>query len=163
MEARFARSLLVLLLLSFPAWAQQEGQPQPGAAADRSAEVESIRALSQQWFQASVAKDAPKFSSFYAPLANLFPPHGPLIAGKPKITSFWTQFFAMPGLAFEGAATSIEVAASADMAYEYGTFKLTVSGPDGQPVVQDGKYVVVWKKQPDGVWKVVADIFNTDK
>jgi len=25
-----------------------------------------------------------------------------------------------------------------------------------------GKYVTVYRKQPDGKWKVVADIFNSD-
>jgi len=25
-----------------------------------------------------------------------------------------------------------------------------------------GKYMTVWKKQPDGSWKVVADMGNTD-
>lgn len=26
-----------------------------------------------------------------------------------------------------------------------------------------GKYLTVWKKQPDGNWKIVRDIFNSDK
>lgn len=167
MEWRCVSSLLVVLLAT-PVWAQQEVQPPAAAAAaaatdSSAAEVESIRAQSAQWFEAGVAKDAQKFSSFYASQANLFPPHGPLIAGSQKISSFWTQFFAIPGLAFEGSATYIEVARSAELAYEYGTFKLTTNDPNGQPLVNDGKYVVVWKKQADGAWKALADIFNTDK
>ena len=30
------------------------------------------------------------------------------------------------------------------------------------PVADRGKFVEVWKKQADGKWKVVADIFNSD-
>jgi ketosteroid isomerase-like protein len=25
-----------------------------------------------------------------------------------------------------------------------------------------GKYVTIWRKQPDGSWKVVEDMFNSD-
>jgi ketosteroid isomerase-like protein len=31
-----------------------------------------------------------------------------------------------------------------------------------KPATDKGKYVTVFKKQADGSWKVVADIFNSD-
>jgi ketosteroid isomerase-like protein len=34
--------------------------------------------------------------------------------------------------------------------------------PQGNPVADHGKFVEVWKKQADGKWKVVEDIFNSD-
>jgi ketosteroid isomerase-like protein len=33
----------------------------------------------------------------------------------------------------------------------------------GKPVTETEKYAVTWKKQADGKWKVIADIWNTDK
>jgi ketosteroid isomerase-like protein len=53
------------------------------------------------------------------------------------------------------------VAHSRDLAYEVGTFELTLDDAQGKPVKTPGKYVVVWK-QTDGKWRVAADIFNTD-
>jgi ketosteroid isomerase-like protein len=32
-----------------------------------------------------------------------------------------------------------------------------------KPITENEKYVVTWKKQTDGKWKVIADISNTDK
>jgi ketosteroid isomerase-like protein len=32
----------------------------------------------------------------------------------------------------------------------------------GQPMVDKGKYVVVMKRQSDGLWKVAIDIWNSD-
>jgi ketosteroid isomerase-like protein len=32
----------------------------------------------------------------------------------------------------------------------------------GKPVSAVGKRVVVWKKQPDGKWKAIVDIFHND-
>ena len=51
----------------------------------------------------------------------------------------------------------------------YGTF--TICGrmyefiakeASGKTVSDKGKYLTVWKKQPDGSWKVLLDIYNSD-
>ena len=52
---------------------------------------------------------------------------------------------------------------SGDIAYERGTFELTAKDKRGKPTTSKGKYVVVWKKQADGFWKAVADIWNADQ
>lgn len=123
----------------------------------------AIAAEALAWFQAGVRLDAEAFGSYYAPDASLFPPNQPIISGKAKIQAYWREFFKQPGLAFSGGPAHIEAARSGDIAYERGTFRLTVNGADGKPVTSVGKYVVVWKKQPDGKWKAYADIFNADK
>jgi ketosteroid isomerase-like protein len=74
----------------------------------------------------------------------------------------WSQFISNPGLSLSWGPTKIEVAQSADLAYEIGTFDLSVADQAGKSTASRGKYVV-WKKQANGEWKVVADIFNTDK
>jgi ketosteroid isomerase-like protein len=40
---------------------------------------------------------------------------------------------------------------------------LTKNDAGGKPVTTKGKYVVVWKKQADGKWKVIEDIDNPDQ
>jgi ketosteroid isomerase-like protein len=61
------------------------------------------------------------------------------------------------------AATKVEVARSGDLPYETGTFTESFKDDKRQPVNVVGKYVVVWKKQPNGQWKAAVDIFNTDQ
>jgi ketosteroid isomerase-like protein len=56
----------------------------------------------------------------------------------------------------------VEVARAGDMAYVLGTYQLTMTDPQGNPVNDHGKFVEVWKKQADGKWKAVADTFNSD-
>jgi hypothetical protein len=34
--------------------------------------------------------------------------------------------------------------------------------PNGKPIIDQGKDMAVWKKQPDGAWKMVAETFNSD-
>jgi ketosteroid isomerase-like protein len=69
---------------------------------------------------------------------------------------------ASPGFAVAWKATKAEVAQSGDLAYLIGTYELSVNDYSGKPVTDRGKYSEVWKKQADGNWKVVADMFNSD-
>jgi ketosteroid isomerase-like protein len=55
------------------------------------------------------------------------------------------------------------VARSGDLAVEYGNFAMTVKDKKGKPNTVNEKYVVAWKKQADGDWKAIADIWNADK
>ena len=70
---------------------------------------------------------------------------------------------ANPGYSLRFGPTKIEVARSGDLAYEIGTFDLSLADQDGKTAAMRGKYVVVWKKQSNGEWKATADIFNTDR
>jgi ketosteroid isomerase-like protein len=48
-----------------------------------------------------------------------------------------------------------EIAASEDMGYSYGIYKLEL-----KDTVLRGTYVSVWKKQKDGKWKFILDSGN---
>ena len=46
-------------------------------------------------------------------------------------------------------------------AFEIGHYKLRIDLDDGDPVVDEGDYVVIWKLCEDGVWRKHVDIWNT--
>ncbi len=50
-----------------------------------------------------------------------------------------------------------DVAKSGDLGYTWGRYTFTGTNEAGETVVSHGKYMSVWKKQPDGTWKVVLD------
>ena len=83
--------------------------------------------------------------------------------GRAKIQETWAKFMALPGYALHFEPTSIVVAKSGDVAYDVGTFELTVNDAQGKPVTEVGKYLVAWTRQKNGEWKVAADCFNGDK
>jgi ketosteroid isomerase-like protein len=56
----------------------------------------------------------------------------------------------------------VEAPRSGDFAYDIGTYQLTMNDPQGKPNSDRGKYMVVWKKQADGKWKAVGDMFSSD-
>jgi ketosteroid isomerase-like protein len=56
-----------------------------------------------------------------------------------------------------------EVEVSGDFGFARGTYSLLLvprAGGDGIPL--DGKYLTIFKKQPDGIWKIYRDAFNSN-
>lgn len=55
-----------------------------------------------------------------------------------------------------------DVMVGGDLAVESGTYEMTMQPRTGAEVKDKGKYLVVWKRQADGSWKIVRDVFNSD-
>ena len=73
----------------------------------------------------------------------------------------WNQTFAFPG--YTGVTWTPErilVAASGDLASDYGRIETTWRSPTGLNTEVD-KYLTVWKKV-DGKWKVLYDTYATN-
>lgn len=46
---------------------------------------------------------------------------------------------------------------SGDMGYTWGHFEGQSKDANGNPVTTTGRYMTIWRRQPDGNWKVVLD------
>lgn len=55
-----------------------------------------------------------------------------------------------------------DVQVAGDLAIETGRYEMTVTPKQGKAINDKGKYVTVWQRQPDGSWKIVRDISNSD-
>jgi ketosteroid isomerase-like protein len=53
--------------------------------------------------------------------------------------------------------TDAAMGPSGDMGYTWGHFEGRSKDANGNPVVTTGRYMTIWRKQPDGNWKVVLD------
>jgi ketosteroid isomerase-like protein len=51
---------------------------------------------------------------------------------------------------------------SGDMGYTWGHFEGRSKDANGNPVVTSGRYMTMWRKEPDGSWKVVLDAGAND-
>jgi ketosteroid isomerase-like protein len=131
------------------------------AAADTKIE-QALRDLDAQWSKDAGAKDLDKTVSYYSDAAVVMPPNASAATTKDAIRSAWKEMLASPGAAISWKATKVEVAKSADLAYVSGTYEETMNDASGKSVKDHGKYVEIFKKQADGTWKVVADIWNSD-
>ena len=156
---------LILCLAAVVSAAVGCGTTQTPAPVDTRAQDEAaIRTAAQDWGKAIDAKNLDQTLSYYADDAWVYPQNASIAKTADQRRSVWTAFFATPGASdMEGEITRVEVARSGDLAVEFGTFAMTMNDKKGKPITENEKYVTTWKKQTDGKWKVIADIWNTDK
>ncbi len=90
---------------------------------------------------------------------SFMPPNGPIVEGRAAIRAWLENFPPMS----EFTATDVELDGRGDLAYVRGTYELTIAGASGRPGAPDrGKYLEILRRQPDGTWLIVVDIFNSD-
>ncbi len=129
---------------------------------NRAADVTALRDLDAQWSKTAGTNDVDATVAYYSDDASLLPPNAPIITGKQAIRAAWAALLA-PGVSLSWQADKVEAARSSDLGYMTGTYTMSTKvSLNKSPVTEHGKYVEVWKKQGDGKWKVVADIFNSD-
>jgi len=136
-------------------------QGQAGADT-RAADEATLRNLDAEWSKAAGAKDLEKTVSYYTDDALILPPNLPTIQGKQGARAMWQGMFSVPGFGGGWKATKVEVSRSGDLGWVTGTYELSETDANGRPIIDKGKYLEVWRKQADGSWKCVADMFNTD-
>jgi ketosteroid isomerase-like protein len=126
------------------------------SSVDVEQERETLMSVDREW--SATTKDLDKFVSFYASDATLYPPGMPKVTGTESIREALKGLMSAPGFALELMPAKADVAASGDVGYTSGSYAVTMTGG-----AEKGKYVVVWKKQANGEWKVIEDIFNADE
>ncbi len=129
----------------------------------RAADEATLRQLDAEWSRAAgTARDVEKTISYFADDAVVMPPNIPTLTGKEAIRSLWKSMLESPSFSGGWKATKVEVARSGDLAYVSGNYEFNETDPAGNPITDKGKYLEVWRKQADGSWKCVADMFNSD-
>lgn len=90
------------------------------------------------------------------------PNWGPLVIGPEAIRANMKGLFGDTTVRLTWAPDTALVAASGDMGYTIGHWQLLRLGAPADSAAARGRYLTVWKKQPDGGWKVAADIGNQE-
>jgi uncharacterized protein (TIGR02246 family) len=130
------------------------------ASGDMSAEAKALVKLDDDWSKAAATRDAERVASFYAEDAIAYPPNEPAAVGRAAAKKVWAGYLADPNYTISWKTTHAEV--RGDLGYTTGTYEDALKGPDGKTVNGRGKYLCVWKKQRDGSWKAIHDMWNTD-
>src|SRR5208283_265667 len=125
-----------------------------GSAADE------VRAADDAWLKVYSAKDLDKSVAFFDERGSMLAPNAPIATGKPAVAKAIARDFAAGSVIWH--ADKAGVARSGDLGYTSGTYKSAFKDSSGRSSVDNGKYLTMWKKQKDGAWKVLFDMFNTD-
>jgi ketosteroid isomerase-like protein len=135
---------------------------QPAAPDNRAADAAAVQKADADWSAAAQAKQADAWVAFYADDAVVLPPNAEMATSKDALRKAITDLLALPGLSVSWQTTKAEAARSGELAYTYGTYELTSNDAKGRPTADRGKYTEVWKKQADGSWKCIVDMWSSD-
>ena len=130
-------------------------------AIDIAAETEALQAAVNAYSAAGEARDSAAMAVFYADDGLAMPPNDGNVEGPAGFAGFVEEGFGLEGFALTVDAPTVVVGSGGDLGYSYGTIQLTMPGPDGELVTDEERDVHIWRKQADGTWKIVIDIWNS--
>lgn len=132
-----------------------------GPSAVTPAEEAQILAADSLFAAGTNAGDADRVAGTYAEDALLMPPNAPPIKGRGAIREFWNGLLQPYTVVITLGTDRIE--GRGDLAYVVGHYRLVTTpkakGTPAQPA-EDGKFVEVLKRQPDGSWRYVVDMYS---
>ncbi len=121
--------------------------------ADVAAEERTIRELERRWVQAVAAKDTTAIGNVYAEDGEFLPPGAPRVSGRAAVRLAWAAILRAPNLSLTFESSKVVVSSAGDLAMD---------GRKGQRIEDAGKFVEAWTRV-NGEWKVLGNIFNSDK
>jgi len=151
---RALSALVVLSFLGAVAFAEtlEKAPVNPDTAA--------LYAAERGWSFAVQSREMKDVMSVFTDDVSVLPPDQAIIAGKEAVGAFYKKLLADKAFALNRQPSRVEL--SGNLAYTLGTYYREHTDKQGKVVSQHGKYVLVWKKQPDETWKVAVDIWNAD-
>ena len=149
------RRLLAPLMFLPAALSACQTRPAILTDVDRNA----IRAVVTNFDKAVLAADWPAVGSVYTEDGILMPPNAPVVQGRAAMQKFFAGFPKIT--AFKESVVEIE--GYGDLVYPRGTYEMTMMPPGAKmPLTDMGKVLAVWRKQPDGSWRVARVMWNSD-
>ncbi|HUR95690.1 MAG TPA: SgcJ/EcaC family oxidoreductase [Gemmatimonadales bacterium] len=147
------RLLTVLCLFIAPPLMAQGASAGPDPAAARRA----IDAGNTEYRAAFLAMDAARLANVYDPRGARLGERGEVVRGRSAIARDVAAFVAKAGPVTVTIETA-QVWTIDDTAYETGAWSYTYHPKDAAEQRIGGRYVTLWRRQPDGGWKIWADM-----
>ena len=120
-----------------------------------------VHAMDAEFMRNFAAKDAEQLAKdFYAEEAQLLLPNQRPVVGRLAIQEVFKALIGDGLRKLELQTTKIEV--SGDLAYGIGVYKMIATVGSAAETQDEGKYVVVYRRQKVGTWRAVADIINSN-
>jgi ketosteroid isomerase-like protein len=128
----------------------------------RNKAVGAVRAADAAWLKAFTDRDIDKSVALCDEHGSMLVPNAPIATGRKAIAKLIAAGFAMRDYKLAWHPNKAGVARSGELGYTSGKYKVSFKDATGKTISDNGKYLMVWKKQADGAWKVLFDMNNSD-
>ena len=98
---------------------------------------------------------------YYAEDAVSLPPNMEPLVGKEAIQAWMKQMNQSGMKVTKASFATSDYGIGGTVAYEYGTYDMTVEMPGMGTITDKGNYVSIWHQQEDGSWKIKVETWNT--
>jgi uncharacterized protein (TIGR02246 family) len=132
------------------------GPAAASAPADRTADEAAILAIDSGWMRQVIAKNVDSLMTYYTPDAVSYG-FGPPASGADRIRALYTDFVKSSITNPKINSNPAKFSDDGMMAYDYGTYAMTITPPGGKATNESGAYLNVLRKV-DGQWKLVAEM-----
>jgi uncharacterized protein (TIGR02246 family) len=156
-----ALGLSFMLLSACSPQAERQVEPVVAESTDIEADVEAIKRVNVDLIDAFNAGDVSAAVALVLDDAVDLPPHRPAVIGREAIRSFLQSDLDQFTMNFADDIVEVEVAGDLAVIWSNYTVILTPKD-DGKPIENNGKWLKVLKRQPDGSWKFLRNIWNSD-
>ena len=121
---------------------------------------DEVAAMNAGYSKAVANQDMDEVMALYAEDARLLAPNAPIAEGRAAIQAVLQSYLDAGVNSLE--LQSIDVLNDGALVVDIGRYVLGMQPPGADPVRDEGKYVVVFRREGDGTLKIVADAFNSD-
>lgn len=129
---------------------------------DKKLEGEKLMKLSKDWSDIVKTGDLEKITEGWADDAVMMVPGMSPLRGKEAIKNYVKAGLEIPGFSVKWEPLEVFVSDNGDMAYMIERNEMIVNDSMGNPIVTYNKTVTVWRKDNNGNWKNVIDMWNED-
>ena len=128
----------------------------------READLKALKDVEVARVKTAADKNVDAYIGYYTDDAHMLMPNAPLFTGKASIKEAIKPMMADSNFSLVFTPNRLDVSKSSDLAFTQGAYKMTFSDIRGNKFEDEGKYLTVYRKLPDGTWKAVEDTMMSD-
>lgn len=140
---------LVLILAFVPNWELK--------AQDKKDEAEHLMSLDRQFDKATAEKGIEGWVAHFASNGSMLGDTSQPVTGHEAIRKAMEPAFSDPSSSLRWQPTRAKMMIPGVVGYTVGRYERKRKNKEGKMMVQSGSYTSVWRKQPDGSWKIILD------
>jgi ketosteroid isomerase-like protein len=139
------------------------GATAPAVAQDRATE-EALRKVYARFTEAYRQADAEKVANLYTEDAYYLQPNSEVLQGRDSVLGVFRRFLDPirrqqkpgPAIYFD----ILERKISGSIGWDVGYYRMGPAGADSASSKRGGKFIVLWRKDRDGQWRIHADGYS---
>lgn len=127
------------------------------ATSDHTADAAAIVAAESAWLRGVMTKNVDSVMMYYTPDAVSYGYGVAPASGTDQVRALYTDMVKSTITNPKMLASTVQFSADGSMAFDHGTYQMTIQPPGGKAETQTGGYLNVWKKM-DGTWKLAVEM-----